>query len=194
MQRAAMNTWIHKHKKEFLLLCCSIFLTIIYTALKFLSLCKYSGFYFLSWVSIISCLFSYFLLFRRIFSKNSIKILSCICLSFILIALQFVWIPAFRFRVFHDQYEKASIQIHENSMSLPNGTYLPYSISNEKNLGKAYYCKSDDYFLVIFEESYTLFDCFCYVRCFSSESIYKCLPDAVEIHDIQDNWYHINLF
>ncbi len=109
------------------------------------------------------------------------------------VSLQFVQVHAFRFRLFSNVYETEADRIHKIVSANADGHYIELPEENSW-LGKVSYFKRGTDVLIVFEERYTLFDCYCYVRNFSKTPINAVLTDAPKIEKLNEDWYYVNLF
>ncbi len=87
-----------------------------------------------------------------------------------------------------EQNKTAHIRIHRIVSINADGHYIGLPEENSW-LGKVSYFKCGTDVLIIFEERYTLFDCYCYVRNFSQNPIDAVLKEAPKIEKLNEDWY-----
>ena len=130
---------------------------------------------------------------KSIRNRNLKRILLNLFIILFVVSLQFVQVHAFRFRLFSSVYEKEANKIHAVVNTADDGRYIELPEENSW-LGKVSYFKRGTDVLILFEERYTLFDCFCYVRDFSQTPINTVLEGAPKIEKLNEDWYYVNLF
>lgn len=140
---------------------------------------------------------------RRLFGAITCFILLCV-----VIIITFIPVNGIRFEMMKDTYEEYAGRAYQKLLSeAPEGIYLPLYEANHpaavpidfdssSYLGKIGYVKGEQGNAIIFEDRYTLFDYWCYVRVFSENTIEDILStyDVAEIINLGHNWYFVNLF
>ncbi len=130
---------------------------------------------------------------KSIRTRNLKRILLNLFIILFVVSLQFIQVHAFRFRLFSNVYEKEANRIHRIVSINADGHYIELPEENSW-LGKVSYFKCGTDVLIVFEERYTLFDCYCYVRNFSQNPIDAVLKEAPKIEKLNEDWYYVNLF
>lgn len=130
-----------------------------------------------------------------IFKRKKVNTVICLFLIIFTILIPAIRLTAVKFFTFQSYYDEVSMLTYKKVINLPNTEFLLSPLSEENSwLGNVSYHKGDDGILIVFEEKYTLFDCYCYVRVFSDKSIEEMMPDVVSIEALNNDWYYVNLF
>lgn len=125
--------------------------------------------------------------------NGKINFLISVCAVILIISTSLIQIPAAKFRFFKSTYDTIVEDVHMQVLSEKDGFYIELPKFNSW-LGDVHYFKSNQGIAISFEERYTFFDCFCYVKIYSNSNIDTIIPNSQTIEDLGNKWYYINLF
>lgn len=171
-------------------------LFFLFLIARLLSAFGITGTVILCWVLFISTLLVWVITFAfSIFKRKKVNVVMCLFLIIFTILIPAIRLTAVKFFTFRSYYDEVSMLTYKKVIHLPDTEFLLSPLSEENSwLGNVSYHKSDDGILIVFEEKYTLFDYYCYVRVFSDNSIDEMMPDVVSIEPLNNDWYYVNLF
>lgn len=120
------------------------------------------------------------------------------------------WMPVngLRFALMQSAYEECAENAYQTVLAeAPEGVYLPLyaeghpmavpvELESRPLLGKIGFVKGAAGNAVVFEDRYTTFDYWCYVRVFSGDSVEAMFPDydLAAVIDLGGDWYFVDFF
>lgn len=120
------------------------------------------------------------------------------------------WMPVngVRFALMQNDYEECAESAYQTVLAgAPDGVYLPLyaeghpmavptGLESRPLLGKIGFVKGAAGTAVIFEDRYTTFDYWCYVRVFSEDGVEAVFPDydLAAVIDLGGDWYFVDFF